>query len=272
MAKSAGRKAKNAAQSGARKVSNAASRARSASPSFRPRSSPSGGASSSGQNESFRDSRSERSNDALSRRSDEESSQERMERKERRDFYENRQQNQTNKQRPAQRSPRSEQSPRSERPRSLDYWKSQGRYGYGLGWRTRYRWFPLLFTPSVYAVWYPHSRWEPYYILDDSYIQLYERDFTLPPNSAYRINPNVAWPQNLPPLPKFKEVGINLGVIRYQREQLSEEERANVMKVQHVINEKLAELKLRYNTYVNRGYWPVPDLDREQFSWVKVVS
>lgn len=255
VAKSAGRKAKTVAQSGVRKVSNAASRARSASPAIRT-------TSSSGSVD--------RSNDALSRRSDDESSQERIERKERRDFYENResssppQQNQI--ERPAQRSP----VQRRPAERS-DYWKSQGRYGYGLGWRTRYRWFPLLFTPSVYAVWYPHSRWEPYYILDDSFIQTYERDFTLPPNSAYRINTRVMWPQNLPPLPKFKEVGINLGGIRYQSEQLTEQERANVMKIQHEINEKLAELKLRYNTYVNRGYWPVPDLDREQFSWVKVV-
>ena len=264
VAKSSGRKAKNAAQSGARSVVNTVARARSISPSLRPRSTSSGSGSfrNSGSEEEqiYREDRVRNNSQILNERSDDESSEERQERRARRDFYENRGNEQS-----TQRSPRSE-SPRSE------YWKNPGGYGYGLGWRTRYRWFPLLFTPSVYTVWYPHSRWEPYYILENSFVEAFERDFTLPPNSAFRINTRVRWPTNLPPLPKFKEVGINLAEIRYQTEQLTEQQRTNIMKVQHDINVKLAELKLRFNTYVNRGYWPVPDLDREQFSWVKVIQ
>ena len=278
VAKSSGRVAKSAAQSGARTVSKAVSKARSVSPSLRPRIRSGSGSGSFSDAGSVSDNDNDYEREPVQResvqqnprsatqRSSGESSEEREERKVRRDFYENRNKPQSVTQ---QNEARAATYSEREVLRNAPEWS--GRYGYGSGWKTRYKWFPSVFTPSVYAVWFPHTRWEPYYILDDSFITAYERDFTVPPNSAYIINNRVQWPQKLPQLPKFKEVGIDLGGIRHQAETLSGEEMENVMKVQHDINEKLAELKLRYNTYVNRGYWPVPDLDREQFSWVKIV-
>lgn len=158
--------------------------------------------------------------------------------------------------------------------RNVTYWTRPSlpprAFGYGAGWRRQFPWFSLLFTAEVFSLWYP-PRWQPYYLIDPHSVDIANQQGLPPPPNAYRINHQVKWPENLPSLPTFKESGIVLEKIHYGDQTLTKEQSESVMEIQHSLNKKQAELKLKYNELVKAGYWPVPDLDRERFSWVKVV-
>lgn len=157
------------------------------------------------------------------------------------------------------------------RTNGINYWGGKTGYGYGLGWSRRYVWFPLLFTPNVFATWYPPV-WEPYYIVQSRSLVEYDNDpRVIFPENAYRINRSISWPENLPSLPTFTERGIDSSEIRYETDALDQEQKKKVFQTILKITAEQSKLETEYAGLVKRGYRPVPDLDRERFSWVKEI-
>lgn len=79
----------------------------------------------------------------------------------------------------------------------------------------------------------------------------------------------VHFPANLPLLPTFAELSIDLGSLRWQRSdaELTPEERALAQQTVARIGVQLAALRRRID--VPPGYAIVPDMDLGRYTWIK---
>lgn len=143
-----------------------------------------------------------------------------------------------------------------------EYWGRGGvNYGYGARWVRRYPWAVSLVP---FATWYVFPRWMPYYTLVPTYVV---SDAPVPSNAF--IVDRVNFPDTLPTLPTFAELGIDLTPLQLQRAEsdLSAEERARIQTTMATIGVQLVALRRRME--VPDGYAIVPDLDTARFSWIR---
>lgn len=148
------------------------------------------------------------------------------------------------------------------------FWGRGFGYGYGLWWAWRYPWFASFFP---YSLWYPWAAWVPYYTVPEAVALSYTNAGVPIPASAYVVNTAAFGDVQLPQLPSFAEVGISLDAVeQYDNTQsLNPDQQAQAAQVKDAIAAELTELRKDYADLEAQGYHVVPDMDREQFSWVK---
>lgn len=152
-------------------------------------------------------------------------------------------------------------------------WKARGgprfwrkpRYGFGYSLWVTWR-YPQLLGFLPYSLWYPAGDWVPYYyVADEEYINAYTKDGKPIPPSAYVKNSEEFGAVELPRLPTFASLGVSVG-------DLVQTDSIEAAKARDSISAELSNLRTQYATEESRGFRVVPDLDRAQFSWVKIVA
>ncbi len=93
------------------------------------------------------------------------------------------------------------------------------------------------------------------------------------PYQSYQSN-NTAFgtdPASLPQLPSFASAGINVDALRFTNAQPNSEQDARIKSTIEQIDAALREIKSEPQVAqaMSRGYVPVPDMDRQRFSWVR---
>ena len=159
--------------------------------------------------------------------------------------------------------------------RGYGYWGRGFGYGFGLWYAWRYPWIYGYFTPW-YTLWYP-PYWVPSYVVDEQTALAYDERNRPIPSTAYLSNEQAFGqnPANLPGLPTFDEARIDVSALHYNSQQNpSAEQERHINATIERINAALLELKHRpdVQTWMAKGYVPVPDMDRRQFSWIRAIQ
>jgi len=84
------------------------------------------------------------------------------------------------------------------------------------------------------------------------------------------VKRNTAITLQLPELPTFHSIGVNLDYLRsINKPSLSQTERVILQDEVAKINTELNILKVKYANEIAQGYFPSPDFDEERFSWIQ---
>jgi hypothetical protein len=163
--------------------------------------------------------------------------------------------------------------------RGPNYWKqldAQGLprpfgFGYGAWWATQYPWARRYFP---FMRWFPFIRWRPFYKIDEADISDYLYGAVIPAEviDIDATNFPVAL---LPALPTFASYGINMSILvclQKPTHRLRVRDRQAIIAVVRQIQIALDSLRVDAARYIAAGYWPVPDLDRQIFTWVRDPS
>ena len=151
------------------------------------------------------------------------------------------------------------------RARGSRLWRKP-RYGYGYSVWTTWR-YPFLLDFLPYDLWYPTGEWVPYYyVSDDAYVKALTRNGEPIPPEAYVRNTTDFDGVSLPSLPTFASLGIRDEALRR-----GHGKDADAVQARDAITAELSNLRTQYASEEARGFRIVPDLDRSQFSWVKVL-
>jgi hypothetical protein len=145
-------------------------------------------------------------------------------------------------------------------------WNRQFGYGYGHWWAWRYPWFT---TYIPYSLWFPYASWRPYYyVIDQDAVVRYDRgESFIDPGDIIR-NPDI--PLELPLLPTFQSIGVNLDALKMvNTPQLNQQEQFILQGEIAKINTRLEILKVEHANLIEQGYFPSPDFDEERFSWIQ---
>lgn len=157
--------------------------------------------------------------------------------------------------------------------RGHGFWGLGFGYGFGAWYMWRYPYLYGYFAPW-YALWYP-PLWVPSYVVNEQAALAYDDGGgqVALPRQSYQSNYNEFGvdPASLPVLPNFASRGINVNALRYSNERPNPEQEAQIRATITQIDSTLQEIKSepQIQQAMSRGYIPVPDMDRQRFSWVR---